>query len=535
MFGREILKFIIGEKYEQFKTIIEAANRKKFNYYLPNSCKNEILDSCEKYNKSVREMSYGCNFDIEIKNDTITDTKGEFFANKIYCPNTYKLLRSDYQPIIIKEINPVGVRHVYDIEVDNDHNYVANNLIVHNCFAKKTGTQDCIPVIKDGGYITEGSTHHIDGYIKTMKNRYNISEEKSEEDIVAFIQVIEDASSYLFSLNHSQPYSFMGYACAYLRYYYPTEFITCCLNINKDNSEKTTSVTEYAKKVGVKIVPIRFGYSRSDYSCDAANKTIYKGVSSVKNLNEIVSEQLYELSQERVYDNFIDLLHDITVKTSCNSRQLDILIKLNYFSDFGEINELLQKTELFQNLFDNKKGYKKQMKKSTAQKKGIDEKLLAKYSDDFKPSKTNPEDGNYPGLDSYKLLTEFISNAPVRSLTDKIKDQKEYLSYIQEINPDADPREVYVSELSTNYSPTFDAYCLKTGETKKLRVYKTNRNGDGFNKKPFSKGDFIYLQKCEKKSKTRVAGTDEHGNPIFEPIPGEFNWWVTKYDVLTKK
>jgi DNA polymerase-3 subunit alpha len=75
--------------------------------------------------------------------------------------------------------------------------------IVRRGFAKKTGTDQYIPIIKNGGYLTDKSQHYIDGYIKTMKDKYSIEESKSEEDIVAFIKVIEDASSYLFSLNHS--------------------------------------------------------------------------------------------------------------------------------------------------------------------------------------------------------------------------------------------------------------------------------------------------------------------------------------------
>lgn len=80
--------------------------------------------------------------------------------------------------------------------------------IVRRGFAKKTGTDKYIPIIKNGGLLTDKSDHQIKGYIETMKEVYGIEEEKSEQDIVAFIQVIEDASAYLFSLNHSQPYSY---------------------------------------------------------------------------------------------------------------------------------------------------------------------------------------------------------------------------------------------------------------------------------------------------------------------------------------
>ena len=80
-----------------------------------------------------------------------------------------------------------------------------------------------------------------------MKELYGIDETKSEDDIVAFIQVIEDASSYLFSLNHSQPYSYEGYVSGYLRTHHPLEFLTVAMNINKDKEEKI-KITETIEK-----------------------------------------------------------------------------------------------------------------------------------------------------------------------------------------------------------------------------------------------------------------------------------------------
>ena len=104
---------------------------------------------------------------------------------------------------------------------------------------KKTGTEEHIPRIKTG-------------FIKTMKDKYNMCELESEKLVESFIQVIEDASDYLFSLNHSQAYSYIGYVCGYLRYYYPLEFLSVMLNINDGNIEKTANILEYMKKNNIK-------------------------------------------------------------------------------------------------------------------------------------------------------------------------------------------------------------------------------------------------------------------------------------------
>jgi len=247
--------------------------------------------------------------------------------------------------------------------------------VVRRGFAKKTGTEQYIPIIKDGGCINTETGHHIDGYVKTMKYKYGIDEQKSEEDIAAFIQVIEDASSYLFSLNHSQPYSLEGYVSGWLRTYYPLEFLTVAMNINRDKEEKTLALTEYAKKIGIKFHAPQFKYSRGDYFCDKETNTIYKGTESIKFLNETVSNELVELSQND-YSDFVDLLFDLKEKTSINSRQLDILIKIDFFKDFGDINTLLWITQEFDELYG-----KKSIKKDSPFVSLIGEETLRRFCD----------------------------------------------------------------------------------------------------------------------------------------------------------
>jgi len=210
---------------------------------------------------------------------------------------------------------------------------------VRRGFAKKTGTEQYIPLIKSG-------------FIKTMQEEYDVSKEKAESLIDSFLKVIEDASSYLFSLNHSLPYSMIGYVCAYLRYYYTGEFLTVMLNINKDNIDKTSKIIEYANNKDIKIDNIKFRNSKSDYSFDKVANTIYKGLGSIKFLNNIIADELYEF-KDKLYNDFFELLCDIK-NTSINSRQLEILVKLDFFSEFGKSKALINQIECFNNLYRKK-------------------------------------------------------------------------------------------------------------------------------------------------------------------------------------
>ena len=203
----------------------------------------------------------------------------------------------------------------------------AESDIVRRGIAKKKGTEKLIPEIE----------HRFIEYTST---NYNISKEKCAEVIKPFIQVILDASAYAFSWNHSDSYSCLGYICGYLRHYYPEEFVVCALNIFSGNEDKTASIAEFAAKRKIKINNIKFRYSKDKYFLDKTTKEIYKGIGSVKFLNESVANELYDFGKNQ-YTKFSDLVIDIKKNTSCNSKQLDILTKLDFFSEFGNSKKLL--------------------------------------------------------------------------------------------------------------------------------------------------------------------------------------------------
>lgn len=353
--------------------------------------------------------------------------------------------------------------------------------IVRRHFAKKTGTEDDIPVIKDGGYLGNNKNHYIPGFIATMKEKYNMDKEDSEKAIVDFLQVIVDASNYLFSLNHSQPYSYEGYACGWLRYHYPLEFITCSLNLNKDKEEKTIAVTTYAKKMGIKILPPKFRHCSSNYSCDKKQNIIYKGISSIKYLSENMSEILNSFSDIN-YDSFIDLLVDIN-NTNIDTRQLDILISLDFFSEFGEINELKKQANLFAALYNSK-----QLKFDKINKYNLPLWVIQKHAN-------KQTEKTFSSFDSVELLKDICKNIEYEktSLLDRINYEKECLGYIQLVMPELEDNYYYVTKIEKG---RIELYQLNSGEVLKIKV-RANTLKDN----PADAGDIIKILKIEPEKK----------------------------------
>ena len=366
--------------------------------------------------------------------------------------------------------------------------------IVRRHFAKKTGTEKDIPQIKEG-------------FAKTMAKDYGMSREESEEVIADFIQVIEDASNYLFSLNHSQPYSYMGYASAWLRYYYPVEFITTAFNLNRDKEEKTNALIAYAHKMGIKINSPKFRFSRADYFCDSVNRVIYKGLGSIKHMSAQVAEDLYTLRDEK-FSNFIDLLYAIQeLPNKPDSRQLDILVKIGYFQEFGNAKALLTGIEVFN------KFYKcKTIKVDKFKEMGYN-------IDDVMPYVGKATEKTLSQLDNKGIILALLRSMkmPKTTAVDMARWQCEYLGYCSISNPNEDPSNWLVLEIKKNNYGTSWAklwnICYGCA-----REYRLNKKFAAAN--PVEVGDYIKAVIVEKpKYKKNEDGSfSQVGNEVISEV-----------------
>ena len=394
--------------------------------------------------------------------------------------------------------------------------------IVRRGFAKKTGTEQFIPQIKSG-------------FIKTMKEKYEVEEEESEHIVESFIQVIEDASSYLFSLNHSLPYSYIGYICGYLRYYYPLEFMTVVLNVCKDDAEKTNKAIDYVKKHDMVIKPPKFRYSRAEYFMDKETNSIYKGMASIKYMNAQVSEELYKLKDNQ-YNNFMDLLIDVYDKTSINSRQLSILIVIDFFEEFGKSQKLLDIVELYENIMSkklkSKKGEVSFNKADLPYPKEIIEKYATEKSKEDKYKQYKVE----RALELCNELMNDIPNIEMPSIY-KIRMNFDTMGECNYYFEDYNPTTCIVVDVITKFK-TKKAwlFSIASGHIAEVNI------GEGYyNLQPFKALDVIdvfEITQKPKKERREVEVEDKNGDKVtkMKYVPtGEMRLYLSEYHLLDKE
>ncbi len=324
--------------------------------------------------------------------------------------------------------------------------------------------------------------------------------EEAEREAKEFLQVIEDSASYQFGFNHSIAYCMLGYLCAYYRHYYPFEFITSFLN-NAANEDDIKNGTAYANKIGIQVTMPKYRLSRSDYFFDKEKGIIAKGLSSVKFIGSNVAEELYRASREEAPRYFMDVLRSLQ-DTSVNTRQIEILIKIDFFSDYGNQRELLRLFDLFTKIF--KSGSAKQINKQQVDGTLLGE-IISRYS--IGNTKAGTSAKSYKILDMESILHEVEEKILSLGLSDldikiKMENFNEVMGYAGYTSgKPEDRRKLFIVDTFPLHRKKdgkqfgYSVITRSVGSGKESRFTVFNRV---YNIVPISKGDLIYCKGFER-------------------------------------
>lgn len=335
----------------------------------------------------------------------------------------------------------------------------------------------------------------LEGYCSKSSQPRNIAEEEAKE----FLQIIEDSASYQFGYNHSIGYCMIGYLCAYLRYYYPAEFITAYLN-NANNEDDIKNGSALAELYGIQIVPPRYGISKDRYVYDKDRHVIAKGINSIKYMNSTVANELYDLAKRSDPKTFMSLLTLMNNETSIDTRQRDILIKIDFFVDFGNATELSRIASVFA-FFKN--GTAKKVQKDKISGQMLD--VVSKYATD--KNKNGTEAKSFTITDMAGLLDECEDvikslHLPDLDLKCKIQNQIELMGYIDLMtNKKEDRRKLLITDvfpLSSKKDNTIWGYAIQTRSVGSGKASRLTIRSSVYAKAPIKRFDIIYAKELEK-------------------------------------
>jgi DNA polymerase III alpha subunit len=346
-----------------------------------------------------------------------------------------------------------GVKELDDILKDSFHYLMYQESIMKYLVwlgVEEKGTYDIIKKIAKKKFkeeeLNELKSQLRAGWVKNVGR---------EEGFNETWQVVEDAAHYSFNASHSLSVAIDSLYGAYLKAKFPNEYFSVALSLYSDDLDRTAKLTAEMPYFGITLKPIKFRHSRASYNTEKETNSIYKGLSSLKYMNAEVSEQLYQMKDQK-FNSFVDLLSVFPG----NSRQREILCRLNYFEEFGGSLKLLKIAELYD------KYYGKKIIKKEKCDLPID--VVERYA----ASQTEKQ-YRFESDGMLNLLSELCNKIPDQNLPvlAQIEAQKEYLGYIDLIDP-TKPTKAVILDINTKYTPKLSLYRLYDGQTINVKLKK---------------------------------------------------------------
>ena len=133
-----------------------------------------------------------------------------------------------------------------------------------------------------------------------------------------------DFAKYAFNRSHAAAYAFITYQTAYLKYYYPKEYMAALLTSVMSNTGKVSEYILSGKEMGISILPPDVNEGEGNFT--AASGGIRYGMSAIKGLGENVTDAIVRDREERgPYKSLTDLIERLA--GSINKKGLEALIK----------------------------------------------------------------------------------------------------------------------------------------------------------------------------------------------------------------
>ena len=138
-----------------------------------------------------------------------------------------------------------------------------------------------------------------------------------------------DFAKYAFNKSHAACYAVVAYQTAFLKYYYPVEFMAALMTSVIDNSEKVAEYIMVCKSMGIAILPPDINQGESGFSVNG--RSIRYALTAIKSVGRPVIDAVVEERRERgPYVNLKDFITRVAQK-DVNKKAMENFIKAGAF------------------------------------------------------------------------------------------------------------------------------------------------------------------------------------------------------------
>jgi len=139
-----------------------------------------------------------------------------------------------------------------------------------------------------------------------FKDRFieGASQHISKKDAEHLWHDFEAHAGYSFNRSHAVAYSMLSYYSAWLKHYYPTDFVFALLKNEKDKDARTEYLLE-AKRLGIKVLLPHVNESDLDFS--VKGDSIRFGLNNIKYISDNIASKLIAQGPYKNYQHLLDI------------------------------------------------------------------------------------------------------------------------------------------------------------------------------------------------------------------------------------
>lgn len=143
-----------------------------------------------------------------------------------------------------------------------------------------------------------------------------------------------DFAKYAFNKSHAAAYAVVAYQTAWLKYYYPVEFMAALMTSVIENPSKVAEYIYSCRQMGIRILPPDINKGEADFSVDGEN--IRYGLAAIKSIGRpVVQAVIEERNTFGPFKNLEDFITRMSSKDALNKRAIENFIKAGALDTLG--------------------------------------------------------------------------------------------------------------------------------------------------------------------------------------------------------
>ena len=176
--------------------------------------------------------------------------------------------------------------------------------------------------------------------LDNLKSEYLQGAEKQGYDTKKaddLFELILKFAEYGFNKSHSAAYALVAFQTAYLKTYYPSEFMAALLTSEQNKVEKVAQYIEEIKRMNIKLLPPNINKAVGEFSSirlDDGSEAILYGLGAIKSVGMPAVNNLIKVRPENGFSSVDEFMSKID-PAKINKRTMESLIKVGAFDEYG--------------------------------------------------------------------------------------------------------------------------------------------------------------------------------------------------------